>query len=391
MAGKRKIRMGMVGGGYGAFIGEVHRKAAGIDGEIELVAGAFDVDPAKGKEFGVKELYLPAERSYGSWKEMIEAEKKLPEGERIDFVTIVTPNFVHFPVAKAALEAGFHVMCEKPMVLDVAEAKKLQKIVNKTGKVFALNHNYTGYPMVKLAKDMVKNNELGNIMKIIVQYPQAWLIRPIEREGQQQATWRLDPKRSGAAGCIGDIGTHAENLAEYITGLRLTEICADLTAFVKGRPLDDDGNCLLHFEKGAKGILHASQISAGEENNLAIWVYGDKASIEWHQEDPNKLFLKKVGNPVEVWTRGNEYVGKKSPLAAKGTRTPGGHPEGFLEAFANNYMGLVERIRACDAGKKLPATAMDVPDVNDGVRGMQFIDTVVKSAKSKAKWVKFPK
>ncbi|MBN2713469.1 MAG: Gfo/Idh/MocA family oxidoreductase [Planctomycetes bacterium] len=383
--------MGMVGGGYGAFIGDVHRRAANLDGQIECVAGAFDIDPKKGKQFGVEELYLDPSRSYGSFSEMLKAEKALPEDKRIDFVTIVTPNFVHFPVAKAALEAGFHVMCEKPMTLDVKEAKALQKIVKKTGKVFALNHNYTGYPMVKLAKDMVKKGDLGKILKIIVQYPQAWLIRPIEKTGQQQASWRVDPKRSGAAGCMGDIGTHAENLAEYITGLRIVEICGDLTAFVAGRKLDDDGNCLIHFEKGAKGILHASQVSAGHENDLAIWVYGENGSLEWHQEHPNQLMVKPVDAPIQIWSRGNGYVGAKSALAAKGTRLPSGHPEAFFEAFANNYMGFVERIRACESKSKLAADAMDVPDVDDGVRGMQFIETVVKSSKAGAKWTKFPK
>jgi predicted dehydrogenase len=322
---------------------------------------------------------------------MLESEKKLPDGERMDFVSIVTPNHVHFPAAKAVLEAGFHVFCEKPMTLDVKEARELQKLVKKTGKVFALNHNYTGYPMAKLAKSMVRGGDLGKILKVIVQYPQAWLIRPIEKSGQQQASWRTDPKRSGAAGCMGDIGTHAENLAEYITGLRITEMCADLTAFVAGRKLDDDGNVLLHFEKGAKGILHASQVSAGHENDLAIWVYGENGSLEWHQENPNQLIVKPVDQPLQIWSRGNEYVAKKCALAGKATRLPSGHPEAFFEAFANNYLGFVERIRACDSGTKLPKDAMDVPDVEDGVRGMQFIETVVKSGKASAKWVKMPK
>lgn len=388
---KRKLRMGMVGGGQGAFIGEVHRKAAALDGQIELAAGAFDIDPARGKAFGVEQLMLPASRSYGTFAEMLESEKKLPANERIDFVTIVTPNFAHFPVAKAALEAGFHVYCEKPMTLDVKEAKILAKLVEKTGKVFALNHNYTGYPLVKLAREMVRSGELGKINKVIVQYVQGWLIRPIEKTGQQQASWRTDPKRSGAAGCMGDIGTHAENLAEYITGQRISEICADLTAFVEGRRLDDDGNCLIRFDGGAKGILHSSQICAGHENDLAIWVYGTNGSLEWHQEHPNQLQVKMMDQPIQVWSRGNAYVAKRCALAAKGTRLPSGHPEAFFEAFANNYMGFVERIRAVDAGRKLAKDAMDVPDVHDGVRGMQFIETVVKSAKLGAKWVKFPK
>lgn len=387
----RKLRMGMVGGGYGAFIGDVHRRAAALDGQIELVAGAFDVDPAKGKQFGVKELLLPAARCYGSYKEMLEAEKKLPADQRIDFVTIVTPNFVHFPVAKAALEAGFHVFCEKPMTLDVKEAKALQKIVNKTGKIFALNHNYTGYPLVKLAREMVAKGELGKITKIVVQYVQGWLIRPIEKSGNAQASWRTDPKRTGAAGCIGDIGTHAENLAEYITGQRISEICADLSAIVEGRKVDDDGNCLLRFENGARGLLISSQVCAGHENDLAIQIYGENGSLEWHQEHPNQLQVKRLDAPVEIWSRGNAYVAKKSALAARATRTPAGHPEGFFEAFANNYLGFAENILAQETGKKKDKDALDVPDVNDGVRGMQFIETVVKSAKIGAKWVKFPR
>lgn len=385
----RSLKMGMIGGGPGAFIGEVHRKAARLDGHIELAAGAFDIVPAKSKEMG-RQLLLPDRRVYGTYQEMLTGELALPAGERIDFVTIVTPNNSHFPIAKAFLEAGFHVLCEKPMTLNVAEAKTLQRLVAKTGKVFALNHNYTGYPMVKLARDMTRAGELGALRKIVVQYPQGWLARAEEKTGQMQASWRTDPKRAGAAGCMGDIGTHAENLAEYITGLRIVEICADLTTFVTGRQLDDDGSCLVRFEQGAKGLLHASQISIGEENGLAIWIYGVDGGLEWHQEHPNYLYVKRINAPVEVWRRGNPYVGAKSPTAAKGTRLPSGHPEAFFEALANIYLGFSEAVRACEAGVKPPRGAMDFPTVADGLRGMQFIEAVVKSSKLGAKWVKMP-
>ncbi|MEA2012590.1 MAG: Gfo/Idh/MocA family oxidoreductase [Verrucomicrobiota bacterium] len=386
MAGK--IRMGMVGGGPGAFIGDVHRKASVIDGLIELVAGAFDIDPEKSQEMG-KELFLPSDRVYDNYTEMIEKELQLQEDERIDFVAITVPNNWHFPIAKDFLEAGFNVMCEKPMTMTVEEAEELAEIVEKTGKTFGLMHNYTGYPMVKLARDMVSQGDLGRIMKIIVQYPQGWLVKPIELEGQQQASWRTDPKQSGAAGCIGDIGTHAENLAEYITGLKVTEICADLNSFIEGRRLDDDGNCLLHFEKGAKGLLHTSQISIGEENGLAIQVYGTKKSFRWQQEHPNYLYVNTLGNPEEVWKRGNDYVAEKSQAAADCTRLPTGHPEAFLEAFANNYKNFALTIMAKKEGREPTELELDFPDVHDGVRGMKFIKTVVESSKSDKKWQAF--
>jgi len=386
----RKLKMGMVGGGPGAFIGEVHRKAARLDEGIELVSGAFDINPRKSKQMG-KELCLDGKRIYKTYEEMIEKELALPVGERIDFVSICVPNNWHFPIAKAFLEAGFHVMCEKPMTLNVAEAKKLKEIVKKSKRVFGLMHNYTGYPMVKLARDMVKAGDLGKIRKIIVQYPQGWLATAIEKTGQQQAAWRTDPKQSGGAGCMGDIGTHAENLAEYITGLKIKEVCADLTTFVKGRRLDDDGNCLLKFKGGAKGILHASQISIGEENGLAIWVYGEEGSLEWHQEHPNYLYTKKPNSPEQVWKRGNDYVASKSAAAARATRLPAGHPEAFFEAMGNVYGNFADCVRAKIAREKVEPLAKDFPDVNDGLRGMLFIDTVLASTKSKQKWTKFKK
>lgn len=386
----RKLKMGMVGGGPGAFIGDVHRKAARMDGGIELVAGAFDINPRKSKQMG-RELCLNSKRVYRTYTEMIEKELKLPADERVDFVSVTTPNNWHFPIAKDLLEAGFHVMCEKPMTFDVKEAKQLKKIVKKSRRVFGLMHNYTGYPMVKLARDLVRSGDIGNIRKIVVQYPQGWLATPLERTGQQQAAWRTDPKQSGGAGCMGDIGTHAENLSEYITGLKIIHICADLNIFVKGRRLDDDGNCLLRFNNGARGVLHASQISIGEENNLAIWIYGEEKSLEWHQEQPNYLYVKTPDGPVQVWRRGNDYVGAASPAAGRATRLPSGHPEAFFEAFANVYCNFADTVRAKMTRTKPDPLMLDFPNVDDGLRGMLFISSVLASTKSKQKWTAFEK
>ncbi len=390
MGANRKLRMGMVGGGPGAFIGEVHRKAARMDGQIELTAGAFDINPEKSKQMGAQ-LFLDPRRVYGTFQEMIEKERKLPEGERIDFVSVTTPNNWHYPIAKAFLQAGFHVMCEKPMTISVQEAKDLKKVVQKSGKVFGLMHNYPGYPMVKLARDMVRDGDLGEIRKVVVIYPQGWLATALEKTGQQQASWRTDPKQSGGAGCMGDIGTHAENLAEYITGLKIVQICADLNIFVPGRKLDDDGNCLLRFDNGAGGVLHASQISIGEENGLAIWVHGEKKSLEWHQEDPNYLYVRAINEPVQIWKRGNGYVAEKSAAAARATRLPSGHPEGFFEAFANHYVNFADTIRAQMEGKKPDPLALDFPGVEEGLRGMLFIETLLESTKSRQKWTKMKK
>jgi len=380
----RKIRMGMVGGGRGAFIGAVHRMAAAIDGEIELVCGAFSSNPKKSKLSG-QDLYLPADRVYGSYEEMIKKEKELPEGERMDFVSIVTPNHLHFAPAKMALENGFHVVCDKPVCFDLKEAKALQKIVKKTGLIFALTHNYTGYPMVKQARMMVAKGKIGEIRKIVVAYPQGWLSTKLEDSEQKQAAWRTDPKKSGIAGAMGDIGTHAENLAEYISGLQIKKICADLTAMVPGRQLDDDGNVLIEFDNGAKGILYASQISAGEENNLSINIYGTKAGLEWRQMEPNSLVVKWLDKPMEIMRTG---VGNLYPEAQEHTRIPAGHPEGYLEAFGNIYRNFAKCVRARLNGKKPKAIYTDFPGIEDGVRGMLFIEKVVASGKSKRKWTK---
>lgn len=382
----RKIRYGMVGGGRGAFIGAVHRIAANIDGQIELVCGAFSSDPERSKASGA-DFYLPANRCYGTFEEMIKAEAKLPEGERMDFVSIVTPNHMHFPPAKMALEHGFHVLSDKPATLNLAEAKKLGEIVKKSGQLYGLTHNYTGYPLVKEAKAMIAAGKLGKIRKVVVEYPQGWLATRIEASGQKQAAWRTDPKRSGAAGCIGDIGTHAENLAEYITGLEIEELAADITAFVKGRALDDDGNVLLRFKGGAKGVLHSSQISVGEENNLNIRVYGELGGIEWHQKEPNTMLVKWLDQPMQVYRTSMGYL---SDAAKAAGRTPPAHPEGYLEAFANIYKNFANHIRAVQAGTKLvkDAVALDYPKISDGIRGMAFIEAVVKSSKGNAKWTK---
>ena len=382
---KRKIRMGMVGGGRGAFIGAVHRMAAALDGEIELVCGAFSSNPEKSKLSGA-DLYLPANRVYGTYQEMIQKEAQLPEGERMDFISIVTPNHIHFGPAEMALKNGFHVVCDKPITFNLKEAKALQKLVKKTGLIFALTHNYTGYPMVKQAKMMIAKGKLGKVRKIVVEYPQGWLSTFLEGSDQKQAAWRTDPKRSGIAGAMGDIGTHAENLAEYISGLKIKRMCADLSILVDGRLLDDDGNVLLEFDNGAKGILFASQISAGEENNLKIRIYGEKGGLEWHQMEPNSLTVRWLDKPMEIMRTG---VGKLYPEADAHTRLPAGHPEGYLEAFANIYRNFAFCVRAHQSGKKPKKIHTDFPTVEDGVRGMQFIEKVVASSKSKSKWTKF--
>ena len=382
----RKIRYGMVGGGRGAFIGAVHRIAAAMDQQIELVCGAFSSDPERSRASGA-DLFLPPDRCYGTFEEMIKAEAKLPANKRMDFIAIVTPNYMHFPPAKMALENGFHVLSDKPATFNLAEAKKIRDLVKKTGLLYGLTHNYTGYPLVKEARDMVRTGKLGKIRKVVVEYPQGWLAKRLEASKQKQAAWRTDPKRSGAGGCVGDIGTHAENLAEYITGLQIKELAADITAFVPGRKLDDDVNVLLRFNNGAKGVLHSSQISVGEENNLNIRVYGEIGAIEWHQKEPNSMLVKWPDQPMQVYRAANGYL---SDTAKAAGRTPPAHPEGYLEAFANIYKAFANAIRAREEGKKLAKdeAANDFPKIEDGVRGMAFIEAVVKSSKGNAKWTK---
>jgi predicted dehydrogenase len=380
----RKIRMAMVGGGRGAFIGSIHRIAAAMDGQIELVCGAFSSDPERSKDSGA-DFFLPADRCYGSYEEMLESEAKRPLEERFDFLSIVTPNHMHFPPAKMALEHGFHVLSDKPATFNLAEAKELSGLVQKSQLLYGLTHNYTGYPLVKQAREMVASGVLGKIRKVVVEYPQGWLSTHLEASGQKQAAWRTDPKRSGAAGCIGDIGTHAENLAEYVTGLEIEELAADLTAFVEGRELDDDGNVLLRFKGGAKGVLHASQISAGEENNLSLRVYGEKGGMEWHQREPNTLLVKWLDQPMQVYRTANGYLGAAALAAG---RTPPSHPEGYLEAFANVYKNFAGAIRARLENRSPTAIENDYPKITDGVRGMAFIEAVVASSKANAAWTK---
>jgi predicted dehydrogenase len=382
----RKIRYGMVGGGRGAFIGAVHRIAAAMDQQIELVCGAFSSDPERSRGSG-GDLFLPPERCYGTFAEMIQTEAALPADQRMDFIAIVTPNHMHFPPAKMALEHGFHVLSDKPATFNLAQAKNLAEIVKKSGRLYGLTHNYTGYPLVKEARDLIRAGKLGKLRKVVVEYPQGWLATRLEATGQKQAGWRTDPKRSGAGGCVGDIGTHAENLAEYMTGLQIKELAADITSFVKGRKLDDDVNVLLRFSNGAKGILHSSQISVGEENNLNIRVYGELGGLEWHQKEPNTMLVKWLDQPAQVYRTANGYLGKNAAAAA---RTPPAHPEGYLEAFANIYKNFANHIRAVSEKRKLAKDdpALDYPKIQDGIRGMAFIEAVVSSSKKNAAWTR---
>ena len=381
---KRKLRMAMVGGGLTSFIGPVHRKAIGIDGEIELVAGAFSIIPEESTATG-ESLYLDPSRVYLTYQEMFEKESKMPADKRIDFVSVVTPNHVHFAPSKMALENGFHVIVEKPIAFSLEEAQTLKKLVDETGLILALTHTYTGYPMVKEARHMVRSGALGKIRKVYVEYPQGWLSKPLENTGNMQASWRTDPKQSGMGGAIGDIGTHAANLAEYITDTKITEVCALLNTVVEGRRLDDDCSMLVRFDHGGSGVLLATQVAAGDENNLNIRVYGEKGGLEWRQEEPNTLVVKWLDKPKEIRRAGWAYL---SDDAKRFIRTPAGHPEGYLEAFANIYRGFTQAVRAYQPGVKTDYEKYDFPDVEDGVHGMTFVETVVRSAGSSEKWIK---
>lgn len=381
----RKLRMGMVGGGKDAFIGAIHRIAANMDGLTELVCGALSINPDIAKE-SAHSLFLPEDRTYLTYDEMITKEAALPADKRMDFVTIVTPNFAHFGPAMMALDHGFHVVIEKPMTFTLDEAKQLKNKVDATGLILCLTHTYAGYPMVKQARAMATGGVLGNIRKVYVEYPQGWLSKLSEREGNKQAAWRTDPKRSGKAGAMGDIGTHAAHLAEYITGLKITKLCADLNIVVEGRALDDDGAVLLKFDNGASGTLIATQVAAGEENALKIRVYGEKGGLEWHQMEPNTLLVKWLDQPMQVLRAGGNYTGWLSSFATHNCRTPGGHPEGYLEAFGNIYRNFALTLSAKLEGKTPTAEMLDFPDVDEGIRGMAFIDNVVASAQSDKKW-----
>ena len=383
---KRKIKMGMVGGGQDAFIGPVHLMAAQLDNQIELVCGAFSSDPVKSKKSG-EAYFLPANRTYGSYEEMFKAESDLPIGERMDFVTIVTPNHMHFPVQKMALENGFNVMSDKPMCFNLKEAEQLVDIVKKSGLLFGLTHNYTGYPMVKEAKYRVSNGDIGKIRKIIVEYSQGWLATFLENEDQKQASWRTDPNKAGSSCCIGDIGTHAENLAQYITGLKIEEICCEFTTFVDGRNLEDDANLLVKYDNGARGILYSSQISVDEENRLSIRIYGEKGGLEWDQQEPNTLVLKHIDKPREIIRTGANYSDRLSSQGVSAARLPAGHPEGYIEAFAVLYRNFASALDAKLEGLSPSEASLDFPGVHDGLRGMSFIDACVRSADAGAQWV----
>lgn len=384
----RKLRMGMVGGGKDAFIGAIHRLAANMDGLIELCCGALSINPDIAKDSGAS-LFLPEHRTYLTYDEMITKESQLPASERMDFVTIVTPNFAHFAPAMMALDHGFNVVIEKPIAFTLDEAKQLHQKVQETGLTLCLTHTYSGYPLVKQARAMVADNVFGKIRKVWVEYPQGWLSKLSEREGNAQAAWRTDPKKSGKAGCMGDIGTHAAHLAEYITGAQITQLCADLNAMVEGRMLDDDGNVLLQFSNGARGVLMASQVAAGEENALKIRIYGEKGGLEWAQHDPNTLLVKWLDAPTQILRAGGNYGDRLSKYAIHNSRTPGGHPEGYLEAFANIYRNFALTLSAKIDGTTPTPEMLDFPNTNDGLRGMAFIDNVVASGASDQKWTPY--
>ncbi len=384
----RKLRMGMVGGGKDAFIGAIHRLAANMDGLIELCCGALSINPDIAKDSG-RSLFLPEDRIYLTYEEMITKESQLPADKRMDFVTIVTPNFAHFAPAMMALDHGFHVVIEKPIAFTLDEAKQLHQKVQETGLILCLTHTYSGYPMVKQARAMVTGGALGKIRKVWVEYPQGWLSKLSEREGNAQAAWRTDPKKSGKAGAMGDIGTHAAHLAEYVTGAQITHLCADLNAMVEGRILDDDGNVLLRMSNGARGVLMASQVAAGEENALKIRIYGEKGGIEWAQHEPNTLLVKWLDQPAQILRAGGNYGDRLSSFATSNCRTPGGHPEGYLEAFANIYRNFAQTLSARMDGTTPTPEMLDFPNTQDGLRGMAFIDNVVASAASAEKWTEY--
>jgi predicted dehydrogenase len=381
----RKLRVAMVGGGKDAFIGAIHRLAFHMDGQAELVAGALSVNPEVAVQSG-EELFLSPERIYTDYKVMLEKEATMPPEKRVDFITIVTPNFLHFEPAMLALEYGFDVVVEKPITFTLEEAKLLEAKVKSTGRTLLLCHTYTGYPMVKQARQLIRSGILGAIRKVYVEYPQGWLSTSLEKTNHAQAAWRTDPKRSGKAGAMGDIGTHAFNLAEYVSGLQVTKICADVNTVVEGRMLDDDGAALLKFNNGASGVLMATQVAAGAENNVKIRVFGEKGGIEWQQEDANTMLVKWLDRPAEVYRAGTGYA---DSFAKHNARTPAGHPEGYLEAFANLYRNFISTIRARANGQTASEEMLDFPSVVEGVRGMAFIEHVIASGQSEQKWIDF--
>jgi predicted dehydrogenase len=378
----QRLRLGMVGGGPGAFIGAVHRIAARLDDRYELVAAALSSDPARSRS-AAQDLHISPDRAYGSYTEMAATEAKRPD--RIDAVAIVTPNHLHYTMSKAFLEAGIHVICDKPLTTTLQEALDLAQIVRRTGLIFGLTHNYTGYPLVRQARQMIAEGQLGKIRVVQVEYAQDWLATPVEATGQKQAAWRTDPAQSGPAGCLGDIGTHAYNIACFVTGLECRQVAADLSIFVPGRRLDDNVQMLLRFEGGARGMLWASQVATGNGNNLRLRVYGDKAGLEWQQEEPNSMRFTRLGSPPEIIRRLG--AGGNSPAAAHASRIPAGHPEGYLEAFAQLYTDLAEQISARQLGRKPAPLSLLVPNVEDGVEGMRFVSATLESSRRDAQWV----
>lgn len=377
----------MVGGSLDAFIGDVHRRASWLDGQFDLVCGAFSSSADKSKKTGTV-LGLEESRVYGSYKEMFETEAQKPADERMEAVSIVTPNHVHFEPAKLALEHGFHVIIDKPLAFSLEEGKELKKICEETGNILALTHTYTGYPMIKEAKHRIADGQLGRLRKIFVEYPQGWLSTPLEQDGNKQASWRTDPTKSGQGGAIGDIGTHAANLAEYVSGLEITHICADVNITVENRRLDDDSAALLKFEEGVSGALIATQVAAGEENDLKLRIYGEKGGFEWTHTDPNTLLWKPLEEPAQILRAGTGYL---SEAASSNTRLPAGHPEGYLEAFANLYVAFADAVRDHQTGEFSSVSDYDFPNVDDGIRGMAFVATMVKSNDSDKKWTQFVK
>ena len=382
MVPHRKLRYAMVGGGRDAFIGAVHRKAAALDGQIDLVAGAFSSTPDKARASG-RDLFLADNRNHGTWQELLADELKRDASDRIDFVSIVTPNHLHHPVALAFVQAGFHVVCDKPLVHTSAQARELVNAVAKSGTVFGVTYNYTGYPMVRQMREMVRMGAIGNLRKVVVEYSQGWLATQLEANGNKQAAWRVDPARSGMAGAMGDIGSHAENLLCTVTGLQVEAVCADLATLGAGRTLDDDANLLLRLSGGVRGVLLASQICIGNENDLRLRVFGDQGTLDWRQEEPNQLAHSKLDEPRRMLTRGSPGL---SEAAIRATRLPSGHPEGFIEAFANIYLGVAADIRASLQGSVASALEADYPRIEDGARGVRFIETVLESSRSQQKW-----
>jgi predicted dehydrogenase len=378
----RRLRYAMVGGGRDAFIGAVHRQAAALDGQIELVAAALSSNPDKARASG-RDLFLADDRNHGSWQALLDDELKRSPDQRIDFVSIVTPNHLHHPVAKAFVEAGFHVVCDKPLVHTCEQAQDLVAAVARQGTVFGVTYTYTGYPMVRQMREMVRAGAIGRVRRVVVEYQQGWLAAQVETSGNKQARWRTDPKQSGLAGAMGDIGSHAENLLTTVTGLGITAICADLSAMGAGRTLDDDGNVLLQLSNGARGVLIASQITTGSENDLRIRVSGSEGSLSWSQENPNLLQHTPLDGPARTLTRASAGL---CEAAVRASRLPAGHPEGFIEAFANVYLGVAADIRARLAGITADPLAADYPHVEAGARGVRFIEKVLESSRSTAKW-----